>query len=455
MTTMRIAHVSDFHLRLNQPGSSGFNNRRSREINKLLPALLSDIKKHNVNFLALTGDLLDVPNYIMFRDDYYDYRQAQWHELIERDYRWFKQQLDAAGIPYMVLPGNHDFEPVLWRVFDRTENCAKINGHHLYRFCDREQDYHIPRRLDRERKLWESALADPAPQVHLQHYVITPEFNKGYPHTYEEGAVLAQKMSQHGNVRLALSGHYHAGSDLLKINRSYFATIPAFCIAPHPYRIFDIDGDVVNMRQFSLRPAPALSGRPVVFLDRDGVISKLASYTTGPEEMALIPGAGHAITQLHQAGYAVVVITSQSCIGYGYVMPDTVDAVHDRMNQLLAEEAASDLAVPDAIFYSTGGGHDACMPRYAHRNDTKPSINLLQQAVEQFQLTWDGAWMIGDRHTDFQTAQNARIRFALVRTGDGQLTEAKCRSENQEPDLVCDHLSDAVSAILGRPSSLS
>jgi D-glycero-D-manno-heptose 1,7-bisphosphate phosphatase len=164
--------------------------------------------------------------------------------------------------------------------------------------------------------------------------------------------------------------------------------------------------------------------------------------------MTLIPGAGRAIVNLHEAGYAVVVITSQSCVGMGYVTKDTVSAVHDRMNQLLAVEGGSDLALPDGIFYSTGAGNSACAPSLINCDNAKPAITLLQEAVDQFQLEWHGSWMVGDRDSDLQTARNANIPFVLVRTGDGLITESRCRADGVEPKALVADLESAAAEIL-------
>ena len=44
-----------------------------------------------------------------------------------------------------------------------------------------------------------------------------------------------------------------------------------------------------------------------------------------------MPGVGAALRRLHDAGYALVVVSSQSCVGYGYVTCDVVDSVFDRV----------------------------------------------------------------------------------------------------------------------------
>ena len=62
-----------------------------------------------------------------------------------------------------------------------------------------------PGGIHRQRRWhWEWARSPEAParQVHLQHYVLTPELNQGYPHTYLEGADLAERTGASGRVIL-------------------------------------------------------------------------------------------------------------------------------------------------------------------------------------------------------------------------------------------------------------
>lgn len=49
------------------------------------------------------------------------------------------------------------------------------------------------------------------------------------------------------------------------------------------------------------------------------------------QAMELIDGAADAILRLKLAGHRILVVSSQSCIGYGYVTEPVVDAVMDRV----------------------------------------------------------------------------------------------------------------------------
>lgn len=442
---VRIAQITDLHLRHHQPGLAGINARRARLMPELFQEALNRIAQQEVDLIAVTGDLLDVPAWVIdpprgFQMD----DMGPWLEAAERDYRLLRRMLDAVGVPYIVLPGNHDDERVMWRVFDRGANTLDVAGFRVVRFCDHEHAGHRPRRFLDQRVLWESMLADAdsPPQIHLQHYVVTPVFHEGYPYSYEEGESLARDIVLSGRVRLCLSGHYHAGTPLLHAGSTTFTTCPAFGESPFPWRVYEVSPAGVTMVEHALGQA-RLPRRRVMFLDRDGVINDLPSYRSGPEAMNLLPGVGAAIRRLREAGYAVVVITNQSAVGRGYVPEGVVYAVHDKMCRLLAQDGAE----VDGIYFSTAAGAHAVLPRYVNLRQAKPRPTQLHQAVKDLHLDLEGGWMIGDRLVDIETAHNTGVRPILVRTGDGVRHEPTVRQRWSDITVV-DDLSAAVSHIL-------
>lgn len=108
--------------------------------------------------------------------------------------------------------------------------------------------------------------------VHLQHYLIRPKVDFGYPMLYR-GAddMLAQLEGARGD-HLSLSGHYHFGSEVVRHGAVRFAVCPAVAEAPHPYRVFDLDGDGCRMRQETLvATEPA---RRALCIDRTGLVTE-------------------------------------------------------------------------------------------------------------------------------------------------------------------------------------
>ena len=457
---LTIGHITDLHARHAIHGSASVVARRSRDMFHLLPRAIERLKEQGVDLLVLTGDLVDVPTFILEPNDYYHMPVEPWLPLIEADYRQVKAILDAADLPYMVLPGNHDYEPVMWRVFDCSANVLEVNPtnaqplddskrYRLVRFCDREWDEHVPRRFDRERKLWLEMLADKQspPQIHLQHYVIIPRVESSYPHNYLEADDLSIRMNRSGRVLLSISGHFHRGSEIHNENGCRFVVGPAFCEFPHPVSIYTLTADQVDMERFSLSNESPKAGRPVVFLDRDGVINDISSYNTGPEEMTLIPGAAGAIRHLRKAGYTVVVITNQSAVGLGHVSARVVDMVHERMCQLLVEETGDPDAQPDAIFFSTGAGENAIHKTWADQSMNKPSSLLLHQAKSLLGLDRNNSWMVGDRVSDMQAGIAFGAVPILVRTGHGRRSEEELRKTEIDGVVVLNTLKEAATYI--------
>ncbi|MBV7339082.1 HAD hydrolase-like protein [Chloroflexi bacterium TSY] len=88
-------------------------------------------------------------------------------------------------------------------------------------------------------------------------------------------------------------------------------------------------------------------------------------------------------------------------------------------------------------------------PTLANISLAKPSPALLQQAETLLGLAPNGAWMVGDRISDLQTAQAYGATPLLVRTGDGLRTEKELGERGIDGIKVYDDLAAAVEHILG------
>ncbi|WP_326636700.1 HAD-IIIA family hydrolase [Nonomuraea fuscirosea] len=444
---MRIAHITDIHLRSHIPGHPALPVRRGRTAPELLSAALDDARRRGADMIAITGDVVDVPGYLFApeRDPAPD--RAAW-QRVRADYRLVRRMLDECGLAWIAVPGNHDSYRIHAEELGSGPFVRDVGGLRFVSFWDRESTGNVPRRTLTERERFDSSLLDPGPrpQVHLQHFVITPRLDDGYPHTYAEGEELQRRTSDSGRVVLSLSGHYHPGSEPATIGPTMFSVTPALVEHPHAYRIFDLalDGDraaAVQHTQIDLAgDAPA---RKAVFLDRDGCVNTLPTYRHGPDAMHLLPGAAPALRLLRDHGYALVVVTNQSCVGLGYAEQATLDEVHDRMSELLADEGVT----VDAVYSSPVAGDRAVSDRYNVGDPPKPSPAMIKRAAAELNLDLSRSCMIGDRSSDIAAAQAAGVRPILVRTGDGRATE---RSWGDAPAcLVVDDLVAAAVEVVG------
>ena len=230
---MRIAHISDFHLRHHLTGTSAAPKRRSREMVEFFPRALERIVHASPDLIVVSGDLVDHP--------FEDMDRADHLTAGEQDLRWHADLLASLAVPVVALPGNHDHLTLFHRVFD-LQTDQDIDGVRVVSFADAEGDDNVPQRVAAERERFDGVLSDDdvRPQIHLQHYLVYPRRDEGYPHTYADGDALRRAMRVSGRVRLCLSGHYHPGHEPECVDGTWFAVAPAFCEAPHAWRIYDL-----------------------------------------------------------------------------------------------------------------------------------------------------------------------------------------------------------------------
>ena len=166
----------------------------------------------------------------------------------------------------------------------------------------------------------------------------------------------------------------------------------------------------------------------LIILDRDGVINEDSdNYVRSVDEWLPIEGSIEAIAKLSKAGYAIAVATNQSGLARGYFQPETLDAMHQKMTDLVQSERGK----IDAIFFCPHGPDDACECR-------KPRPGMVYQALTQFQQAASDTWVVGDSLRDIQAGQQAGCKTALVATGKGERTlKLIAEKETAYADVPC------------------
>jgi D-glycero-D-manno-heptose 1,7-bisphosphate phosphatase len=148
----------------------------------------------------------------------------------------------------------------------------------------------------------------------------------------------------------------------------------------------------------------------MVILDRDGVINHdSADYIKTADEWRPIPGSLEAIKRLKNAGYLVTVATNQSGLARGLFTEESLQKIHNKMHEMLAERGTS----LDGIFYCPHGPSDNCACR-------KPEPGLLFQIADKFDIDLSKTSFVGDSMSDIRAARMADARPVLVRTGKGE-----------------------------------
>ena len=103
-------------------------------------------------------------------------------------------------------------------------------------------------------------------------------------------------------------------------------------------------------------------------LDRDGTINEdRDDFVKTPDEWVPIPGALEAIARLNHAGWRTVLATNQSGLGRGMFEMATLNQIHVKMNQALAQHGGR----IDAVFFCPHTPGEGCTCR-------KPLPGLMQ-----------------------------------------------------------------------------
>jgi D-glycero-D-manno-heptose 1,7-bisphosphate phosphatase len=188
--------------------------------------------------------------------------------------------------------------------------------------------------------------------------------------------------------------------------------------------------------------------RPAVFLDRDGVLNCEAGYIHQVSDLHLLPGVASAVRQLNDRGLFSCLVSNQSGPARGYYLASHVNALHDRLCQLLAAEAGAHL---DALYYcpylsQPEGGTN---PEYTRWSSwRKPNTGMLVAAAWEHDLNLRDSWMVGDKATDIDLAHNAGCRGILVQTGFGEQVLTGQYQHPTQPDYITADLNSAVAWIL-------
>jgi D-glycero-D-manno-heptose 1,7-bisphosphate phosphatase len=169
----------------------------------------------------------------------------------------------------------------------------------------------------------------------------------------------------------------------------------------------------------------------LAILDRDGVVNYDSDhYIKSPGEWRPIPGSIEAIARLNQGGYRIAIASNQSGIGRGLFDMATLNAINDKMMEMVFRHGGR----IDAIFFCPHTPDEGC-------NCRKPRTGMYEEIAARFHTELKGVPCIGDMRKDLEAAEAVGAQPILVLTGKGR----KTREEGSLPrrTLVFDDLAEA------------
>ncbi|MBN1825941.1 MAG: HAD-IIIA family hydrolase [Candidatus Eisenbacteria bacterium] len=193
------------------------------------------------------------------------------------------------------------------------------------------------------------------------------------------------------------------------------------------------------------RPRKKNEGRPAVFLDRDGTVTRQVGYVNHPSRLRLYPFAARAIRRLNEHGIPVVIVTNQSGVARGLFPVEVLEETNRRMETLLARGNAR----VDGIYVCPHHPTEGERPRRCRCR--KPETGLVRTAAREMNLDPGRSYVVGDSSSDILLGSRVGARTVLVLTGYGRGEAAHRRDRwKTAPDAIVKNLEEAVDWILRR-----
>ena len=149
-----------------------------------------------------------------------------------------------------------------------------------------------------------------------------------------------------------------------------------------------------------------MSGRRILFLDRDGTLNEEVSdeQVDSLAKIRLMPGVVPALLELRRAGFAFVMVTNQDGLGTPNFPRESFEHAHRFILDLFNSQGIEFEAV-------------CICPHFKRENCAcrKPQLGMVEGFLAANEIDRQRSFMIGDRDTDLEFAANLGIQGLRIR----------------------------------------
>ncbi|HEY6291757.1 MAG TPA: HAD family hydrolase, partial [Terriglobia bacterium] len=151
-----------------------------------------------------------------------------------------------------------------------------------------------------------------------------------------------------------------------------------------------------NSIGFHFKDVSCRGRRPVIFLDRDGVINErvVGGYVTNWSEFRFLNGVVPVLRELRRFKLPLIVVSNQAGVGKRLMNRTALADITERFVARLAR-AAVPIA---AVYYCPHAPDDGCRCR-------KPRPGLLLRAAHDWRIDLGRSILIGDSPSDVEAAR--------------------------------------------------
>jgi len=139
-----------------------------------------------------------------------------------------------------------------------------------------------------------------------------------------------------------------------------------------------------------------------LFLDRDGIINIDHGYVYKKENFEFNEGIFALVKRFFDEGYLIFVVTNQSGIGRGYYSEEDFSLLTQWMIDVFKQKNIS----IEKVLYCPHTPDAKCSCR-------KPDTALIDEVLQHYSIDLSASYLIGDKQSDIDLAQNAGIKYAI------------------------------------------
>ena len=164
--------------------------------------------------------------------------------------------------------------------------------------------------------------------------------------------------------------------------------------------------------QYNQQDWPTSFPKPMIGIDRDGVIIEWKNVIKNYQDIKYIPGSLEAIRKLRLKGHKMMMFADQPNIIRGLLNDQDVNNIMNIMMQNFGQNGIFSI---DGFYYNQS---DNSQDPYA-----KPNIGMMNRSKNENGHDWTDGYYVGDTIEDVKMAIKFGVTPVLVRTGKGKTTE--------------------------------
>ena len=183
-----------------------------------------------------------------------------------------------------------------------------------------------------------------------------------------------------------------------------------------------------------------------VFLDRDGVVTKLVmNRATGDyeapkrvEDLELLPNVASCLRKIQESGRSLFLVSNQPDYAKGKTTLEMLDAIHEEMHRILVSEG-----IRFTEYYYCRHHPQGIVPATVCVRMQETGTFLYLKARDEYGIDLKSSWMVGDRDTDIGCGKAAGTKTILI-----EIAETAGKRGAVRPDYRVRDLREATNIIL-------